>query len=338
MITSSNTQRRKRNQPANSFIAFLVFMCTAFVMNAQNINTSTVVRPPYGFDIEEYAYNMTVILTATGETPDVGLRVQIKGANGVELVSSPDFNPFTFFELFPGTPYMVTGSELEEYFELDNLMVSGMSRQILEEQGLPEGRYQVCISVHNDLGEQLSPANSGCSNYFQLSAMDPPRIISPVCGSKILNTQSQNIVFTWSNPPGSPPNITDYTLRIVEMANPDLSPEEALSSTAIPFFEEEIQGRTSFFYGPAQPFLEKGKKYAFEVVAENLELMLRFENNGRSEACWFQFGDAFAFEFDPPDFEEEDEELPFQPVDNSIVGLDEDVEVALWLICRSALS
>ncbi|MCP4124535.1 MAG: hypothetical protein GY751_22550 [Bacteroidetes bacterium] len=323
MITSSNTQRR-RNQPANSLIAFLVFMCAAFVMNAQNINISSVVRPPYGFDIEEYAYNMTVILTATGETPDVGLRVQIKGANGVELVSSPGFSPFSLFELFPGTPYMVTGSELEEYFDLDNLMINGISRQILEEQGLPEGRYQICLSVDDDHG------NSGCSNYFQLSAIDPPRIISPVCGSKILNTQSQNIVFTWSNPPGSPPNITNYTLRIVEMANPNLSAEEALSSNAIPFFEEEIQGRTSFFYGPAQPFLEKGKKYAFEVVAENLELMLRFENNGRSEACWFQFGDAFAFEFDPPDFVEEDDPT-IQPAGDGILGLDESVEPAPWL-------
>jgi len=303
----------------------------AFSLNAQVVNVTSIVRPPYQADVQELAYNMTVVLTSASEADDVRLHVNIKGANGVELISGPDFDPLSLFNLFPGSPYMVASSELDEYFDLDNLMIRGISRERLEESGLPEGRYQVCLSVFSDEGIQLSPSGSGCSNYFQISAIDPPRIISPVCGNKILNAQAQSIVFTWSNPPGADPLTTEYMLRIVEMANPELSPEEALRSTAIPFFEEEVQGRTSFFYGPAQPFLERGKKYAFEVRAQNLERRLRFENDGRSEACWFKFGDSFAFEFDPPDFAEEDEDLTFQPPVEGIIGLDENVEDPPWL-------
>ncbi len=85
------------------------------------------------------------------------------------------------------------------------------------------------------------------------------------------------------------------------MDNPDVPPGDALLTATTPaFFETTVLG-TSFLYGPAQPILEPGKKYAFEVDAgtEALNISnpfdfdarkLRFKNSGRSEPCYFVYG------------------------------------------------
>ena len=324
-----------RSAMRNSLRWLLLICISANGLSAQQVNVSTTVMSPYVYDVLEYAYKTNVMLIAQQFADDVHLNVEIKGRNGVNLSSDPNHDFNSLFVLDAGVPYRPSGFELEEYFDLNNLTVSGISRNRLMRDGLPEGSYQICIQVIHDDGTVLSPSNSGCSNLFTINYIDPPRIISPVCGKKITNTQAQNLVFSWTNPPGAQPNTTEYTLRIVEMSNPDLPAQQALNSNALAFFEETARSRNTFYYGPNQPLLENGKKYAFEVIAFNDELRLKFDNNGRSQACWFQWGDEDdGFSFIPLAIDEvEANENIFSPPtqNNSTVAVDESVDAAPWL-------
>jgi hypothetical protein len=85
-----------------------------------------------------------------------------------------------------------------------------------------------------------------------------------------------------------------YTLRIVEMVDSTKNPNDAMLSATTPaFLEETILGSTTFLYGPGQPVLEPGKKYAWQVIAgrgtgpDMGDMTKDFRNKGRSEVCWF---------------------------------------------------
>ena len=315
---------------SSRLLVLLFFSLLSFSIKGQQVNVTTIITPPYGYDLQAYAYQTRVLLMST-QSGDYSLSIEVKGDNGISLKTPPSYMPFDIV-LDQNMPYTVNGFELEDYLNFSNLNVSGVSQAALARNGLPEGRYQICIAVIDEDGVQVSPVNSGCSNFFTINYIDPPRILFPICGNKIQNTQSQNIVFSWSAPSGSNPVTTEYTLRMVEMANPDLPPEQALSSNALPFFETEIFGKTSFFYGPNQPLLEKGKKYAFEVSAKDDELQLKFLNQGRSPACYFQFGEAEKpFAFDTEETYTVPSNQTYTNIDDGVVGFNESVEPAPWL-------
>ena len=231
----------------------------------------------------------------------VNLRMTLKGDNGITISTSPGYVPPQVTELEPNVPVMLTSQDLWDLFNPDHLVFSGILRQEVESRGLPEGTYRLCFTAYNENGIPVSGNDPvGCSAPFSLRLLEPPVILAPVCGKVISQGPAQPVIFNWTPSPGAPPG-TPYTLRIVQMDNPDVPPGDALLTATTPaFFETTVMG-TSFLYGPGQPVLEEGKKYAFEVVAgtEALNITnpydfdaskLRFKNNGRSAPCYFEYG------------------------------------------------
>ena len=90
---------------------------------------------------------------------------------------------------------------------------------------------------------------------------------------------------TSSSEPG-----TQYKLRIVEMLNPAKNINDAYLSNTVPVFFETIVASNVFVYGPAQPKLTVGRKYAWAVTAIPGVKKIAYKNNGRSEIRSFTFG------------------------------------------------
>jgi hypothetical protein len=268
---------------------FLLLLSVSSATAIAQVTATVAVMPPYSPDIEQYADNtrITVVAFDYGDI-ECSLRLTITGDNGVELVSLIDFM-FQTFSLQNGVPVILSGPDLSEYFDLNHLIVSGIDPAELASQGLPPGNYRICARVYSG-GRPLSEdVPSGCSNFLRVNYLQPPMLISPADGSEVENTLAQQIIFSWTPSPGAPV-WTSYVLKIVEISDPGRDPDEAmLSATTPPFFEEEVNG-TSFLYGPAQPLLDPGKRYAFQVIATDLETHSRFENFGRSEVYSFRFG------------------------------------------------
>ncbi len=63
-----------------------------------------------------------------------------------------------------------------------------------------------------------------------------------------------------------------------------------LTSVSPPFFEEQVAS-TSFLYGPGEPLLEPGQRYAYQVYLGDEPARGNFTNQGFSQACFFTVTD-----------------------------------------------
>jgi hypothetical protein len=269
-------------------VLLLSGMSGTALFSQQELTVNVMVRPPYGTKLDLYPDLTTVTITYPYSTSGI-LFFHIKGNNGVDLVTAPDYFG-AGVNINANEINQYTGNDISGYFDYQNLISRGIPMQELIENGLPEGSYQICVRVKGPDGGFISPDEPmGCSNFFSIRYGEPPMTVNPQCGATITQPAVQNIVFTWT-PATNAPAWTKYTLKIVELIDSTQNPDAAmLSATEPAFFETELQGRFSFYYGPAQPILEKGRVYAWQVIAEERETEAKFSNNGRSPVCWFKW-------------------------------------------------
>lgn len=275
--------------------------CANFTIQQPVVNVTTIVRPPWDANFLEY-YNKVLVTLSSSQAAGVYLHMKLSGNNGIQIATAPGYVPESFISLEAGIPVTLTEEFFYDLFNPDRLVYSGIDPGELQERGLPEGTYRLCFKAYGRNGAPVSsPDPVGCSVPFTIRLLEPPTIISPRCGEIFSDESGKPLLFTWTPSPGAPP-LTPYTIRIVEMTDPSSHPGDALqTATTPPFLEETVMG-TSFLYGPEQPVLEEGKKYAFQVIAgtEALKIenpfdydagKLRFKNMGKSAPCYFQYGE-----------------------------------------------
>jgi hypothetical protein len=257
--------------------------------------TTFVQPPPFVPVLQEYLYKVNSTLQSP-QARNVRLFLTIKGDNGITIRSRQgQITPATI-PLQAGVPYMLSSIDLDPYFRFENLTFSGISSNAVYSRGLPQGNYRFCVRVVDSNGTFISGDDPfGCSNLVSIKLFEPPQLIGPQCGTIIKTMAVQNIVFSWAPSPGTLPQ-TPYTLRIVEMLDPKKDPNDAMfAATAPAFFEETVVGTMSFLYGPAQPLLEPGRKYAWQVIAgiaaglDFANSTSLFRNQGRSAVCSFTY-------------------------------------------------
>ncbi|MCB0686364.1 MAG: hypothetical protein KDC53_07560 [Saprospiraceae bacterium] len=216
---------------------------------------------------------------------DVALNVTIEGG-GVSIHSRPDF-PYEPITLEVGSQ-VFTGSDLQQYFDPDHMVLSGISRKDLGLDGrLPEGMYTFCVEVTDYVRRDKVLSAKSC-DMAMLHFNNPPTNIYPECGSTIATTSMQNIQFHWqaNHDPILP---VRYLLDLVEMHD-GIGANDALNGAATLMIEDfEVMG-TDFNYGPDQPELIPGHTYAYRVKVVSLDDEATFENDGVGEACTFTFG------------------------------------------------
>ena len=264
------------------------------------VSGSSVLIPPYSVYLADYTEAtsdrivLTVVLNDVAR-PElrVRLRAKIIGQN-VTLETKPEYTGREIV-LEGGVPLRLTGSDLAEYFDPNNLNFTGISRREFEKTGaLPQGFYQFCFEVlEYNRGVKIS--NSICAPGW-LILNDPPLINLPRNGDKVVATQPQNVIFQWTPRHTGSPNsafTTEYDVKLVELWPANRNPNDAIL-TSPPILEETTRS-TTFIYDVSQTPLELGRKYALQVKAKSLagvdELDL-FKNNGRSEVIAFTYGDA----------------------------------------------
>ncbi len=266
---------------------------------AQDVIVTVQVTPPYSTYLPDYLNNPSKIIFSllSPRDVDVKIRATITGDNGISVNTSPSGSAATPIRLVANQIKMMNGTALKAYLDVNSVVVTGIDRNSLYRgNGLPEGNYTVCLQVLDyRTGAPLSqPAPTGCSAPIQIQQINPPQLIAPVCEETIVaQNQPQNMVFTWLPAPGVKPG-TQYRLKIVELVPVTRNPNEAMNSATTPAFFETTVGTFSYLYGPAQPALKDGKKYAWRVtavdpMASGASAKSNFQNNGHSEVCSFTY-------------------------------------------------
>lgn len=288
-----------------ALICLIVFSSGIFnLLRAQQndwVSVSLNVTPPYPIrltDLSEQPGKVIIRLQNKIQRPvKIYLRAAITGSNGISAITDPSYIPPIGIDLSANQLMLLDFAAIRDLFDVNHLKFSGITlNEIIRKQGLPEGEYQICVRAYLKDQPTLpisSAAPFGCAN-FRLTALEPPFLIRPAAEEQIKIFQPQNVIFSWSIPPGAPAG-TRYRLRIVEMLDSKRNVNDAMLSATNPaFFEKTVQGNI-YVYGPADPPLVEGRKYAWAVTALDEFLQERerssdgtsFRNNGRSEVRGF---------------------------------------------------
>ncbi|MEM9338418.1 MAG: fibronectin type III domain-containing protein [Bacteroidota bacterium] len=260
------------------------------------VQVNTTLAPPYSLYLSDYSavespsLQVLVSLLELDRTNlKVKLRVTLEGA-GITLRTRPSYVPPAIV-LQGGVPELLTGFDLRQYLNPDNLEFSGISRAAFIQSGrLPEGFYTLTIEVL-DYNRSNLISNASMANAW-IILNDPPFINTPFNQSKPMATDPQNIMFSWTPRHTASPNAafsTEYEFKLVEMYPGQVDPEVAIRSSNSIYTTTTTQ--TALNYGVIEPTLIPGRSYAFRVRAYDTGGRDLFKNDGFSETYVFQYGD-----------------------------------------------
>ena len=273
---------------------FLLLLLAALRPATAQVNLQVNIVPPYQSNISEYGSRPELILltltNTSTSTQNLQLRGSISGGNGIAIILKEGFRSPNPIVLGPMETKTLNGNDLIHLFDYHNLDLVGLSeRDFINGSGLPEGMYDFCIRAfdYHQPGIPLSPEEPlGCT-MLSITNLEPPTIVSPFHEQEIISAGIQSFVITWSTPPGAPPHL-QYRVRMVEMLT-DRDPVEAIW-TSNSFFERTVNQNT-LLYGPAEPALTPGRRYALVVEAADPLRRTAIRNNGRSEVIVFTYGE-----------------------------------------------
>ncbi|HEY9008784.1 MAG TPA: fibronectin type III domain-containing protein, partial [Ohtaekwangia sp.] len=292
---------RERLKLLYTIAAFLWFTVTcALQVHAQSypVQINIGLTPPYSAFLTDYTQPGAQKFTATFLLRDLNvtdyrgkLRLTIEGV-GITIRTKANYIPLRPITLYGGESLTLFGEDLEEYFDPNNLDFAGITKNQYEKGAkLPEGVYRFTLEVL-DYHRGSLVSNKGTAVAWVI-LNDPPILNSPKNNGKLTIIDPQNAVFNWTPRQTGSPNsafTAEYIFRLVEIWPANRNPYDAFLSQQ-PLYETTTSF-TQVVYGPAEPALIPGRKYAWQVQAKDTEGRDLFKNQGKSEVYTFQFGDA----------------------------------------------
>ena len=290
----------KPEVPGIRYFLFIIPLFFSFQSNAQGtypVTANIQLTPPYSVYMSDFvspASNKLFVSLLFNDLADpmidVRLRFTIEGV-GITIQNGMDFRPPQPIHLQSGTLERLDASLLATYFDPNNLVFQGYTRQQYQRSAaLPEGFYKITVQVYEFTTGVLISNKAVYSAWLMLN--DPPRVISPNCGDKIRVLNPQNIVFQWAPMHMASPisgEETEYYFKMVQILPAGRNPNDAILSS-VPVFEFTTEN-SSFLYGMDDPMLIPGQQYAWRVQAKFKNGKSMFKNDGYSQVCWFTYGD-----------------------------------------------
>ena len=272
----------------------LLLLATTAIGQSYPVRITIAVTPPYSTRISEYTSQPNKIMAtvqslAAGRPLSIYLSGSISSDGGVSISTRPGYKPAQPIILNPGTPMLLNMNNIGDIFNENNLVYAGITQEeIIYGNGLPEDSYVICLQAFDYATNQpLSEEEPmGCSAPFNITSLEPPVILQPLCQDTLRAIKPQNVLISWTRPVGAPFN-THYRLLMIEVLPSDRDINAAMNSASHPVFFETNVTANAFVYGPAQPTLVEGKTYAFQVTAIDPSGKASFRNGGTSEVCSF---------------------------------------------------
>lgn len=266
-------------------------------LNAQQhlpVTANVNIAPPYTTYLTDYispGSNKLIVNLVFNDfnepSWDVYLRLKVE-SNNIRITSKPDFKPTKPITLTPGVPLQISGNELYQYFDFNNIEVVGMSKADLISSGkLIEGTYKFCFEVC-DYNKRVPISLESCA-FANIVLNDPPRLVLPV-DKTVIDLTTQSINFQWQLTGGNPNN-TKYELSIYELENFNTNASVAIKENrALKIFESTQLDNPLFVYDITAPLLKRGKKYAWQVRAITVNNREEYKNQGLSQISCFYYG------------------------------------------------
>ncbi len=279
-----------------TFFTLLFFNKICIAQN--NIRVNVQVLPPYSQYLSDYQSRPGQIVVTLTNISRNAYRLQLKGSiigdNNVEIRTKANFKSPTPISINALETKRLSSADIQLLFDDTALDFQGITADdITRKNTLPEGLYQICVQAADYVtGQELSAEEpQGCSAPFNLQSIEPPYLIKPAEDEEIIAQTGapQNIIFSWSTPASAPPS-TKYRLKIVEFFNPSQNPQQVFLSGVTFLERENFPIKNGFLLGPADPQLQRGRKYIVGIQAFDPFGKTVFRNNGLSDLHVFTYG------------------------------------------------
>jgi len=278
-------------------ICLLLLMMKGIAQTNHPVLVNMQLNPPYSLYLSDYSaadvQRMQVHLLLKDLTEfnyKCRLRLKIEGP-GITLQSKAGFYVPPII-LNGGEMTTISGPELADYFNPQNLFIQGLDNNAFTKNGakLPEGIYKFTIEVLDYTRNTVisNPGNAIVATFLSY----PPIINLPMANTKVDAMDPQNVMFQWMPRHTASMNAAFnvvYKFRLVEMIPADRDPNDALR-TLRPIYEV-ITPQTMLVYGAGEPALTPGNNYAVQVQAIEADGKDMFVNDGFSEAVKFTYGE-----------------------------------------------
>jgi hypothetical protein len=275
----------------------LLIGCRSFAQ-VMPVQVTPQLLPPYSLQVSEYYSGVqpklqVLLLNRDINRPtiQVKLRMTVESQNCKMRTKTDAVTPT--FTLTSGIPYYLTPQDLQAFFAPANIDFSGgyNEQEYVQTGRLPEGLYSFYFEAF-----ELYSANLVSNKGFTLGWLtlaDPPLLNTPAKAEGVTPGNPQNIIFNWTPRHNTSPTagyFTDYVFTITEYNDVTLGPDASFTSSP-PLFIDSVQ-TTTYLFGPGQPQLVPGKRYAWRVQAKaknGAQQLAMFRNNGFSEVYWFTY-------------------------------------------------
>ncbi len=278
-------------------IVLIVSLTQKAIAQSFPVSITPAIHSPYSPYLSDYIEPGSQKLQVTIQLKDPTLpeyrckfRLTIEGV-GITIRTRQNFIPQPTILQGGGVPNILYGEDLTEYFNPANLDFAGISKaDYTKGAKLPEGIYRFSLEVL-DYNRGTTVSNKGFSIAW-IILNDPVLLNLPRNEAKVKIPDPTNIAFTWTPRHTGSPNsafTTEYIFRLVELWPATRNPYDAFLSQQ-PLYETTTNA-TQIVYGPAEPALITGRKYAWQVQARDVDGKDLFKNDGKSEVYIFQYGD-----------------------------------------------
>lgn len=280
-------------------IILLIAICAGkqvFAATGSVVTVNLNVLPPYSPFYRDYAgyTNNKTVITLLYQSFTSGPPIQVflsgsirKDDNKISVQLKDTYRPSIPITLTPNLPKTLTGAQLRNIFgngSSNDLIMNGITaREIMMNQALPEGNYNVCVQVKDyTTGQALSEA---CQNIY-IAYYEPPQMFWPQNNSTVMATEPQNVIASWSPVTPAIPGL-NYRLRVAKLL-PGVTPSDALSrSTQVVYEKSDIKVPTFPLDLSSGLRLDTGSMYVMQVVAYSPGAY--FKNNGQSDPVVFYY-------------------------------------------------
>lgn len=266
-----------------------------------------VVDPPYSPYLDDWrAHPERIHLLVQNTDAQRSYVFRLSGSlttldNSISIVTKDDA-PALQLTIAPGGVVTLDGTKYA-LFDQNMVTATGVDRNAIARSGrLPEGTCTICVrALDYTTRAPLSAASPmGCTTV-PIQYAEAPRIISPTCGMQVPPALSQPLLLQWTPclvgvPPTELASVR-YELTIVPV-QAGRTPETAIATPGEPpFFIKRDLLIGQYVYTAADPVLDTGKTYAWQVRAYHTGDRVVFRDGGKSPVCSFRIATTSAFCF-----------------------------------------
>lgn len=289
----------------NVVCLFLILNSPFLILNAfsQNypVQLTTQLSPPFSGYLNDYIAPdneqlKALILFTDFTKPSYNVKLKFKlSGQGITIESKP----FYFsgpVNLQPGIPLQLSGTELADLLNPNNLNFSGISlADYNQRKVLPEGFYEICFTAYDyNNPSNIQVSQQSCATAWMMLS-DPPYLNLPACSTSVMVQAPQQVVFQWTPMNLASPNSafnTEYEFSLYEVRPNGQNPNFIIQS--LPPIYQVTTTQTTLLYGLTEPVLYTGMEYVWRVKAKDISGRDAFRNNGYSQICTFTYGNSLS--------------------------------------------